>query len=883
MHTTRLLSFASTLALAAAWNSAATAQPETAGAVQELVVTGYRAQNALAAEVKRESAGVVEAIVADDVMALPDITLAESLRRIAGVSAEERNGDAQYVVIRGMAREYNATTVDGARLAGTDSDTETVQLSLIPSTLASRVEVRKTFTAEHDAEVVGGLTNVVTRSALASGKPFFAAQVRAGVYDHREAVGRESDPSYDLNATFARSFLEQRLGVVVSAAYRATESFTHFPGVFSNAWDFYSDDLKVTSPNRYDPRVNPNAPVPSGVRQSVYTTSQERKGLYGKLEWRPVDALTLTLSAFKFQDKSVEDRDDHYLYRTPSQELTLLSPTSGRVGRARLHVGNDYRIFWNKTDNVALTGDYDLGEGRRLSARANQSQGSQVNPQTEFRFQTDYLPGNAYTYDYSGDYPIFTLANPASATQPGTAPLQHLRFYDYENREIVRNAEVAYDDNFQRRDDGLGWQVGAASRRTVRKRDYDMSEYQRATGVNLFLSGFDRELSYRPDVEQLVGQDMYLVDREALQAYFRANPAAFRLATAANQEIINDFRIREAISSGFAAGSLRRGPLSVTAGVRYERTALDSAGFQQLSRTGAPAGVPYVEIERTYDNWLPSALVEYELTPELKVRAAVSKTLGRPTYAQLRVNGTRTVDDSRSTVTLSAGNPDLNPREATNYDLSLEYYPQAFDGAFSIGLFRKDIANEIFTAVDTGEEQIGGVTYTVTSTQPRNALDASVQGVEASVMLNDLGQFVAALGDFGVKANFTLLDSKARVLMANGETRDLYGLRGQPRTIGNAELFYVNGGLELRAVYNHRGRYINAINTTRRFNDQFSNARNVVDLKAKYRVSSGLTLFAEARNITGFAQDETWDEDFNRIIYTRDDGRSFWIGASVRY
>jgi agmatine/peptidylarginine deiminase len=42
-------------------------------------------------------------------------------------------------------------------------------------------------------------------------------------------------------------------------------------------------------------------------------------------------------------------------------------------------------------------------------------------------------------------------------------------------------------------------------------------------------------------------------------------------------------------------------------------------------------------------------------------------------------------------------------------------------------------------------------------------------------------------------------------------------------------------------------------------------------------------VFAEARNVTDFKQDESWDRDFGRIIYTRDDGRSYWLGLSFRY
>lgn len=851
--------------------------------VEEVVVTGYRAENAKAIQVKRDASAIVESIVADDVQSLPDISLAESLRRVAGVSAEERNGDAKYVVVRGLAKEYNATTIDGARLAGTDPDTQTVQLSLIPSTLARRVDIRKSFTAEMDGDVVGGAINVITRSAFDSAKPYLAIHARAGTYENNEAVGRKADLSSDVNATFAGQFVNGRLGLVLSATHRETDTFTFFPGVFANAWDFYSDDLKITSPNAYALGVNPNKPVPSGIRQSVYTGEQRRDGFYGKLEARPNDVLRLSLSAFRFKESELEDRDDHYLYRTPAQGLSNITETTGKVDRARLHVGNDYRTYTNITSNVTSAGSYDFGEGRKLAGQVNVSKGSQANPQSEFRFQTDYLPGNAYIYDYSGDYPIFTLVNPATYTTPAQAPLQHLRFYNYKNAEFVRNADAYYEDHFQRRDDGFGWRIGASASNTVRKRDYDHTEYQRATGMNLFLDQFDRDVTYTPRTQQLVGQTLYLVDRDALLALLQSSPASFRVASVPRlQALSNDFRIQEDVAAGFAAGSYRSGPLNITGGLRYERTKIKSAGYQSLTAVGTTT-YPYIEQDRSYDHWLPSVQVDYTLSPTLKVRAGVSKTMGRPTYAQLRVNGTRSVDATRNTVTLSSGNPDLLAREATNYDLSLEYYPQRFDGFASIGLFRKDIANEIFTAVESSTEVIGGATFNVTATRPTNALDSKLNGVEASMLLNDLAFVTPWLTNFGVKANVSFIKADASVLMTNSVARKLYGLRAQPREIGNLEVFYERSGLDLRAVYNHRGRYINAINTTRKFNDQFSNARDVIDLKAKYAINKHMNVFAEARNITDFAQDETWDQDFNRIIYTRDDGRSYWMGFSYRY
>src|SRR5262245_48311730 len=58
----------------------------------EIVVTGLRASLTSAMEIKKNAAGIVDAINAEDIGKFPDTNLAESLQRITGVSIDRRNG-----------------------------------------------------------------------------------------------------------------------------------------------------------------------------------------------------------------------------------------------------------------------------------------------------------------------------------------------------------------------------------------------------------------------------------------------------------------------------------------------------------------------------------------------------------------------------------------------------------------------------------------------------------------------------------------------------------------------------------------------------------------------------------------------------------------------
>jgi Ca-activated chloride channel family protein len=68
----------------------ASAAPQQEGA-EEIVVTGVRARLQASMEMKRQSTAVVDAIMAEDIGALPDANVAQSLQRIPGITTSSNN------------------------------------------------------------------------------------------------------------------------------------------------------------------------------------------------------------------------------------------------------------------------------------------------------------------------------------------------------------------------------------------------------------------------------------------------------------------------------------------------------------------------------------------------------------------------------------------------------------------------------------------------------------------------------------------------------------------------------------------------------------------------------------------------------------------------
>src|SRR5690606_40783269 len=74
--------------------------------LETVVVTGYRASLERAIDIKRGEAGVVDAIVAEDVGKFPDLNLAESLQRIPGVVITRDAGEGRNISVRGLGPDF---------------------------------------------------------------------------------------------------------------------------------------------------------------------------------------------------------------------------------------------------------------------------------------------------------------------------------------------------------------------------------------------------------------------------------------------------------------------------------------------------------------------------------------------------------------------------------------------------------------------------------------------------------------------------------------------------------------------------------------------------------------------------------------------------------
>lgn len=165
-------------------------QQADATELDTVVVTGIRRGIESAISVKRDSTSIVEAISAEDIGKLPDVSIAESLARLPGLAAQRVAGRAQVISVRGLSPDFSTTLLNGREMVST-GDNRSVEFDQYPSELVSGVTVYKT----PDAGLVGqGLSGTVDMQTV---RPLsFDAPVGAvGIRGQRNSLGNAADAS----------------------------------------------------------------------------------------------------------------------------------------------------------------------------------------------------------------------------------------------------------------------------------------------------------------------------------------------------------------------------------------------------------------------------------------------------------------------------------------------------------------------------------------------------------------------------------------------------------------------------------------------------------------------------------------------------------------
>lgn len=362
----------------------ATAQDEPM--LEEIVVTGIRASLMRAMDIKRDSAGVVDAISSEDIGKFPDTNLAESLQRITGVSIDRRNGEGAEVTIRGFGAGLNMVTLNGRQLpsggafggssgaGGTFAgNSRAFDFSSIASEAVSGVEVYKTGRATNPSGGIGGTININTHRPLDNPGLNGSIGVKAV---HDTTVIHNDDVTPEVSGMVSWTDDGERFGISTFLSYQERHSGTA-GGAFNNwnigVWgedNLYSmapDGEVVNAPDEGQLYARPN-----DIRYSFSNRIRERTNALVTAQFRPVDNMTMTADYTYSENYLEEDRHEQTFWFANGNSVSYVEFDDSPVASPLIYTETlqnkdhgfeqQYRQQTNTMESLGFNLDWDVSD-----------------------------------------------------------------------------------------------------------------------------------------------------------------------------------------------------------------------------------------------------------------------------------------------------------------------------------------------------------------------------------------------------------------------------------------------------------------------------------------------------------------------------------------
>lgn len=861
---------------------------------QEVVVTGQRAQQERAIQLKREAIGVTDVVASDEIGRLPDRNVAEVVERLPGVGVTHDQGEGRYVAVRGVPSDLNNYTVNGIEIGNPDGLTRALPLDVISGQLLNRIEIAKAKTADMDGQGIGGNINLVTQTAFDFRKPvnlLVNAQVGYQEIDDRNPVRGDAS----IGARFGP---DQQFGILVGASY-SDRTYT--------SYGFYPDDWRPIE-------GAPRGGLPINTKFTDYRLTRERIGATGSLDFRPSDDQQFYVRGIysKFTEDEYRQR-----YRLDFATDALINGSAARVARgiAPGFVINADGVTGTVRDMPAVPAGGGLPALPAASTERRQDLRLEYKEKSVFaamaggmtRFgdaKLDYVLARVHNEVREPNQLWQFRCNPGTVDfdftekQFAAVPRTECTDAQMQFRQYSEQWETGDEDIWQGKAD-LTWELpslqsgsfvklGAKYRATDKDFDANNDVWVRGTtaATRFTLRQFNltgRSLSVYPDTDARAFFNGPTIDSAAIVGFTESNlPGPFFLrdassaATTLQNATLSDFLVEEDVAAAYGTANLKFGLVTVTPGVRFERTNTDITGFRlERGTTVVPD-----RVRNSYGDWLPSLIARFEPTREIVFRLAYSRSLGRPNYGQLSPGGALAFEDADTDGSFegsfASGNARLKPYRSDNFDASAEYY-FGRGSLLAIGAFAKRVRNPIFTqeTLQTDVSFANRQFERLTTTQPLNADEGTIRGIEAAYQ-QQFTFLPGWLSGLGVELNATVVESTLRLPDGRKST-----FPSQSDLLFGGQLFYQKNGFEASIAYHHTGKSLIAVGGED-YQDQYNDDLRRLDAKASFAVLPNLNLFFEAQNLTDEpTRQYQWDRA-DWLIQNERYGRTYYVGVTAR-
>jgi iron complex outermembrane receptor protein len=889
-----------------------TAQAQTTGAApaaETVTITGIRRGIESAISVKKNATGVVEAISAEDIGKLPDNSIAESIARLPGLSAQRVAGRAQVISVRGLSPDFSTSLLNGRELVST-GDNRSVEFDQYPSELLSGVTVYKTPDAALVGQGLSGTLDMQTVRPLNYGSRVVAVNARyqrnsLGAAANAEASGTR------FSASYVDQFANRTVGVTLGFAHQETPVQENQVGLYE-PWQAIGEGWR--------PGVPAGTFYSDGIKALRRTGVTKRDGLMATFEYRPSKNWTSVLDLYHTKAKQ-EDTANQFEVNlsgynggyTPGLNITGATVnsnntfTGGTASGLYPLVRGMYNKREDKIDAFGWNNKFKLGE---VTMVADVSFSKATRKELNLENNTQLPP-------VEGTAPLDTLR--LNFATGGFSTLAPTLNYSDPNALFLRG--TIYGSGYGKvpsvEDELKGFKVAGTLPAPA--------SLGMLTDIELGLNYADRAKKKRQPEGNInvgaqgdtaIGSDLQygLVNLGfagvglipswnvpgAVARYMTFNPSG----DAFPYLVAKAWDVNEKITTGYLKANIDTdwGGTNVRGDIGFQVQRTDqSSEAVRLTNGGSPR--PITD-GKTYTDVLPSLNLAFGLGNDQTLRLAVAEQVARPRVDQLRSAIEFGVGDTPNQNGVrepggSGGNAQLDPWRATAFDVSYEKYfgSKAYLAA---AYFYKDLKSYIYTQTNPNYDFsafVGDVTpipgTTVGTrgnyTAPYNGNGGKLSGLELSASM-PLGMLTPALSGFGIVAsasftssNIKIRDPESASSVGSGEIT----LPGLSKRVTNLTAYYENGGFEARISQRKRSDFIGEIGN---FNGnrtlRYVVGESIVDAQVGYAFNEGslkgLSLLLQVNNIGNDAY-RTYAGSKDRPLEYIEWGRTVLLGASYKF
>jgi len=793
-----------------------------------------------AVDLKRSSDAIEDAVSSDAMGVYPDKNVAESLQRLPGVSVTRDQGEGRFVVIRGLDANLNSVSVDGIAIGTPEDSSRAAPLDVIPSDSTERLRVVKSPTPDMPGDAIGGAILVESASAFDRDGRSLRGKIEAS---HQQLSGETSPKAaFNYSEVFADTF-----GVAVGVNYqKRTFESDNTEVEYGNFEGGADDDLFATS-----------------LQRRKYEIERKRIGANLNLDWHPDEDNRYYLRTLYSQFDDAETRQ-RTIFDFGDEGITALGGNQYRVDDLAADSIQKRMRYRTKKENTfaASVG----GENRLSGAVVDYKVGytrteERVNDEMEARFE--YAGDDlSATVDQNSRVPRIALSD-AGWMDNGN--------YDFDRMVLspkrVDDKEHSAQVNLRFDGDNASYKFGLLGR--WRDRDVDSNERELRVGPDIALS--DWTTGTPEHRGGTLGQGMSSDAMRRYWAQFGGQYSARPQDAGGNAlaSLEEDYTAREDIFASYAMGTWDIGALRIIGGVRVENTQFSATGNSvDVASNGRSYTVTPLTVSRSYSNVLPGLHLRYDAGDAWVLRAAANKTVSRPSFGDIAPR----VGLSRGDEEVRIGNPQLDPYESKNIDLSIEKYIGT-TGILSLGLFHKSIDGYIVNTVSTSDPAYPDFTVT----RVINGNKATVKGAEFNWQ-QQLAFLPAGWDGLLVGASGTWLDTDFDPGLA-GRERDDFMLPRASKHVYTAHVGYEKAGFSTRVAAVYRSEYLDTLGDNAAY-DIYVAPNTQLDFSLDYKITANVSVYLEAQNLLDKPL-ELYQGTRARTLQMEEYGRTYALGLKV--